>query len=113
MHPVKDIIDNIQGKKPWLKKRNKLWYKVRKIFLKDNCTCAVCGGNKKIEVHHIKPFYLFPELELDINNLITLCENKKYGVNCHLLFGHLGDYKKYNINVINDVKIWKDKLQYK
>jgi hypothetical protein len=65
---------------------------------------------KKLEVHHIKPFHLHPELELEPKNLITLCENKSDGVNCHLLFGHLGSFRSFNVRVISDAIEWKAKI---
>lgn len=49
----------------------------------------------------MKPFHLFPELELDDSNLITLCE--KSGHDCHFIFGHFHDWTLYNPNVIADV----------
>lgn len=61
--------------------------------------------------HHIKPFHLFPELELDTENLIPLCESKKYGINCHLFVGHLGNFKRYNEEVVTDAIIWNAKLK--
>jgi hypothetical protein len=98
------------GKVPAGVERSPHWAKVRREFLKQNPTCAVCGDTKNLNVHHKKPFHLHPELELDPNNLITLCETRSYGVYCHLLFGHLGNFKNYNPNVDHDVAIWKDKL---
>ena len=77
-------------------RRSKDWRMVRAIHLGFNPTCEVCGGRKKIQVHHLKPFHMFPELELDPKNLVTLCTNKKKGINCHLLVGHLGSFRKYN-----------------
>ncbi len=59
--------------------------------------------------HHVKPFHLFPNLELDHENLVTLCESKKYGVNCHLWFGHLGNFKLYNPDGISDAVMWRAK----
>ena len=85
-------------------KRSPKWASVRKLHLKLHPRCAVCGNDKKLEVHHQKPFHLFPELELVESNLITLCEDGKNGINCHLAFGHLGSYKSYNKNVIKDAK---------
>jgi 5-methylcytosine-specific restriction protein A len=94
------------------KKRSSLWSKARKDFLAKNPNCAVCGASKgKLEVHHIKPFHLHPELELDPTNFITLCENKNDGVNCHLLFGHLGSFKSLNENVVSDAALWNKKIK--
>jgi len=93
-------------------KRSNKWPAVRKKFLAENPACAVCGAtNGKREVHHIHPFHLHPELELDPTNFITLCENKKDGVNCHLLFGHFGNFKSVNVNVVEDSKIWNKKIK--
>jgi hypothetical protein len=75
-----------------LPKRSSQWRKVEKDFLEKNPCCAVCGLKEKLNVHHIKPFHLYPELELDVNNLITLCMGKK---ECHLLIGHGADFKAY------------------
>lgn len=90
--------------------RSPQWPTVRKHWLDGHPTCALCGGTKVLEVHHIKPFHLHPELELDTTNLITLCENKGDGVNCHLLFGHLGNFQSYNPNVLADVAAWHEKI---
>jgi len=108
---ISRIKDILQGKAGLKEKRSNKWVSVRKDFLNKNNKCAVCGGSKKLEVHHKKPFHQHPELELDENNLITLCESKKNGVTCHLLFGHLGNYKSINNNVEKDVKSWNDKIK--
>lgn len=71
----------------------------------------VCGGKEKLEVHHIVPFHLNPRLELEPTNLITLCEAKHDGVNCHLLFGHLGNFKSVNKLVEIDSHEWADKIK--
>ena len=92
-------------------KRSNEWAKVRKEHLKNNPKCIVCGDTHQLNVHHIKPFHLHPELELDPNNLVTLCESTSYGIICHLLIGHLGDYKNINPNSIEDAKIWNAKLK--
>lgn len=50
----------------------------KKVFSRDDYTCVLCGiRGAKIHADHIKPFALFPELRLDINNGRTLC------VPCH------------------------------
>src|SRR3990167_4774560 len=89
--------------------RSSGWNKVRKDFLERHPTCALCEGNKTLEIHHKKPFHLHPELELDPNNLITLCESGKNGIVCHRAFGHLGSYQSVNINIEEDVRVWNAK----
>jgi hypothetical protein len=37
--------------------------------------CLKCGNEDFLEVDHIKPRSLYPELELDINNLQILCKS--------------------------------------
>ncbi len=84
--------------------RSPEWGRVRREHLEAHPTCAVCGSGSDIEVHHIKPFHLFPELELDPGNLVTLCESKNYGFNDHLVVGHGGNYRFYNPWVMDDIK---------
>lgn len=81
--------------------RSSGWSKIRKQHLKKNPLCAACGKNKfgTLEVHHIQSFHEFPELELDPNNLITLCSG---GCNCHLTLGHCGNFKLTNPTVIEN-----------
>lgn len=110
MNIVKILTDRISGKAPKGAKRSNKWRKVRRIFLNDNPNCFVCGSKKKAEIHHKVPFHIAPDLELNPDNLATLCENKKYGVNCHLLLGHLGNYQRINVNVEFDIMIWRKKI---
>lgn len=95
---IDHVKGRIQGKIPKGKKRSKSWRLIRKIWLEENPTCCICGSKEKLEVHHIVPFHVDPSKELDMNNLATVCERKKFGINCHLLVGHLGNYKRYNPN---------------
>jgi 5-methylcytosine-specific restriction endonuclease McrA len=104
------VQDVVKGKTTIKKRRSRLWPELRKKFLKNNPRCQLCKGTKLLEVHHIKPFHLYPELELEESNLITLCESKKNGVNCHLFFGHLGNYRKENKNIINDINHFKNRI---
>jgi len=108
---IKAILDKIEGKAPKGKKRSTKWRAVRKSFLEKNQTCAVCGSTGKLEVHHIQPFHTHPELELVESNLITLCENKKYGVCCHQLVGHSGNYRKINEDCVRDAAYWYGKIK--
>ena len=84
-------------------KRSREWPRVRKQHLLEHPTCERCGGRKGLEIHHIKPFHLEPELELAPENLATLCERMK----CHFIFGHLYDWKSYNSELEADLSLWK------
>ena len=75
--------------------RSGKWPRVRKQHLVDHPACAVCGGRKKIEVHHVVPFTRDKTKELDPSNLITLCNHLR----CHLLVGHLGSFHSWNATV--------------
>ena len=91
-------------------KRSSHWPKLEKEFLQQYPTCAACGGNKRLNVHHIKPFHIFPEEELNIKNLITLCMGR---TECHLLIGHGAAFKFYNPYVLKDVdELKKDFSQF-
>ena len=110
MRIITHLIGVVQGKHPMASKRSSKWASVRKDFLNANPVCAVCGKNEKLEVHHKMPFHLNPALELDSNNLIVLCESKHNGINCHLAFGHLGNFKSLNPDVVIDTSLWNDKI---
>lgn len=50
------------------------------VYKRDFYTCQNCGAvGGKLNAHHIKPFAKYPDLRLDINNGITLCDK------CHKL----------------------------
>ena len=108
---LKHVKDVVQGKAKLGCRRSSKWPSARKKHLKSHPTCAVCGGTTKLEVHHIQSYNSHPELELDPDNLITLCESKsRGGLNCHLVFGHLTNYKKINQCVVEDAAYWNKKL---
>ena len=108
---IKHIKDRIQGKAIKGQRRSPKWRKVRAKHLVEKNECYICKSKKKLEVHHIIPFHIAPDLELEPNNLITLCENKKYGINCHLLVGHLGNYRRTNLSCEVDAMTWRIKLR--
>jgi hypothetical protein len=110
---IKHLVDVAKGKHPIAAKRSSHWPRVRKHHIELHPTCAVCGGTEKLDVHHIRPFHLHPDLELDPSNLVTLCEADKGGVNCHLLFGHLGNFKSFNVDVVADAARWNDKISHR
>jgi hypothetical protein len=81
--------------------RSKLWNKTRIAFIKKNPFCAYCKSITYLQVHHIKPFHIWPELELNPENLVVLCENPN--INCHFKIGHLEDWKSYNPLVLKQI----------
>ena len=77
--------------------RSPKWRNIRNNHLKLHNKCEACGSTKDLEVHHIVPVHIDADKELDPSNLITLCAKS-----CHLLFGHLMDFKSYNPQVVKD-----------
>ena len=106
---IKKVTDFVQGKAPLTAKRSSSWPKIRKAFLIQNQCCAVCGKTRSLEVHHIIPFHVRPDLELELTNLIVLCEGVT--TNCHLFFGHLNNYVSYNVAVREDALTWNHKIK--
>lgn len=67
--------------------------------------CAACGGADKLECHHIQPFHLYPELEMDPANWWPLCMHA--GRFCHYTWGHYGvSWKVFNPRVVEDTSAW-------
>jgi hypothetical protein len=82
--------------------RSAEWEHLRNRWIKDHPTCAACGGTKHLEVHHKVPVHVSRSMELDPNNLITLCEAQTgpaTEAHCHFTVGHLGNWFNYNRNV--------------
>ena len=78
---IRTLLDRVQGKAEKGQKRSSSWSKVRREFM-ENAACESCmRGSKRhmLEAHHIVPFHVAPDLELDPDNLICLCRR------CHLL----------------------------
>lgn len=91
--------------------RSPEWPRIRSEFLSLHPICSICESSKKVEVHHIRPFHLHPELELDPTNFISLCESNENGHDCHLGFGHLGNFKSFNTSIREDSKTWNEKIK--
>jgi 5-methylcytosine-specific restriction enzyme A len=81
--------------------RSHQWPTFERHWLEKNGMCAACGGTTKLNVHHIKPFHRFPELELDETNFITLCMGP---LECHLKVGHGDLFRAWNPEVVKDAQ---------
>lgn len=44
-----------------------------KVLARDGNACVICGKTRSLEVDHIKPLFLFPELMHEVSNGQTLC----------------------------------------
>mgnify|MGYP000547166982 CR=1 FL=1 len=84
-------------------KRSGHWGFVRDLVLKD-ANCAACGGWSQLEVHHIQPFHVRPDLELEPGNLIPLCRP------CHYHLGHLKCWQCINPDVVQDAAEYRAKI---
>lgn len=81
--------------------RSGSWPRVRREHLAKEPACIACGRTGDLEVHHVKPFHEKPELELDDQNLVTLCADP-----CHRVFGHCLDWKLSNPRVREDAAVY-------
>lgn len=90
-HPADLVIES---------KRSPEWQRVRNRWVSQHPKCEVCGS-PKVEVHHIFPVHAFPDKELEPTNFISLCRPH------HETFGHLGDWKSANFNVVGDATHWR------
>lgn len=84
--------------------RSPKWPAVERQFLRDHPCCEACGTRDDLNVHHVRPFHLRPDLELDPANLITLCRTD------HLVLGHLHEWASYNPDCRGDVAAYRTKL---
>lgn len=84
--------------------RSPRWATVAREHLRRQPECQACGDRDANHVHHIRPFHVVPDSELDPTNLITLCPR------CHLFVGHLGQWSSWNAEVVADAWTWRRKI---
>ena len=92
---------SIQRERDKAKNRSSGWVEVRDAHLEKFPECAACGGTSALQVHHVVPYAMAPDLELDPTNLITLCMGE---FDCHLRLGHGGSFQHHNPRVVSDAK---------
>ncbi len=88
--------------------RSSGWSGVRSRHIRREPQCAVCRRRKDLEVHHIEDYSTRPELELEDSNLITLCSGS---TKCHFVFGHLGNWRSINPDVVEDAETFEKKMR--
>ncbi len=81
--------------------RSGKWPTVRQRFIAVHSRCAACGSPLNLNVHHLISFHEQPELELDPDNLITLCRLH------HFLLGHSSNWSDTNENCKEAVKVYR------
>ena len=47
----------------------------REVRQRDENTCRICGVQRNIHIHHVKPLEKYPEFATELDNGITLCGN--------------------------------------
>jgi len=85
--------------------RSGKWAKVRREHLDKEPDCIACGRSDELEVHHIVPLSAGGD-ELDPDNLCTLCADP-----CHLVHGHLMNYRRFNPLVREDCRRYRARLE--
>lgn len=75
-------------------RRSNGWPALEHEHLRLHPNCVVCGTKTGCVGHHIIPFHVNPNRELDPENLATLCPPH------HLLVGHLMNWASYNDRVV-------------
>jgi len=81
------------------------WNALMKAYKKAHPTCEATGTTKNLQVHHIKPVWLFPEDEMKWENLIILTRW------IHFWLAHFGYYRSYNPDIRKDAAWLLDKIK--
>jgi 5-methylcytosine-specific restriction endonuclease McrA len=79
--------------------RDPRWKAVRRDHLRREPACAACGRRSPVTVHHIIPVTVDPCLEIDPDNLITLCRRSSHGKGCHMVIGHRCNWRSFEPRV--------------
>ena len=102
---IRHHLEKLTGKIPKnAPMRSVHWESTEREFRAVNKLCP-CGSDDDLNVHHIFPFHLYPQFELEWWNLITLCRKHHYE------FGHNEDWKAFNPFVVDDMKAQALRIQ--
>ena len=110
-----DPAPSIKRKRRYVSARDKLrfrpaeWAKVSRHYLANNVFCAACEqeGRKKPAqvVHHVRPWFWYPELRWRPENWNALCRSHHNRVLGHEKRGQLVDYKNKKVHVMSDKRL--------
>ena len=74
-------------------------------YLAVHPVCQFCGKpGGKVEVHHVIPVSVDPTKAADVTNMVTLHRKP----DCHMVVGHLGNFRDYNSNVARVCEVMVD-----
>lgn len=94
------LIKTTEDAKTQGKARSPRWPYFVKKLIEAHPYCSACGSKTNLIGHHIKPYHLHPELELEPTNIAILCESRGKR-DCHFLWGHLGvSWEAFNPDVV-------------
>ena len=81
--------------------RSSGWSDFRRTYIKSEC--EVCSARYFLELHHVLPFWKYPELELFPSNVVTACRK------CHFSFCHYFSWSSWNDKIKEDIERIKNK----
>ena len=84
--------------------RSPAWAELARRTVEDRPACQCCRAITDLQVHHVLPVHVRPDLELDQTNLLVLCRR------CHLFVGHLGDWSSWNVLAVSDASKMRKRI---
>jgi len=86
-------------------RRSSGWPPVEKEVLAEHQECLACKAPSEVG-HHIIPFHVAPERELDKSNIAALCHE------CHYYMAHFkGRWASWNPNIVEDAAVFRGELE--
>lgn len=108
---ISRLLLSIRGQPIYEIERAGGWGTFRRGIIEASPICAACGGTRRLQVHHKRPYHLFPELELVEDNCIVLCDDGPGRMSCHHVIGHGGNWMSYNPCVVADAENFRRMLR--
>jgi hypothetical protein len=77
-------------------------FRLRLIKERHPLRCRLCGDWKKVQLHHVLPVSIRPDLECERSNIVELCKLH------HFIIGHLSNWTNYNVHFWEDFHALKN-----